>query len=57
MSTFFSFRNQGLQDSIVIRLIRFNYRIKAFFLSSVSFILIGFQQEWLSETISKENVY
>ena len=37
MSTFFNFRNQGLQNSIVIRLICFNYRIKVVFLSSVFF--------------------
>ena len=43
MSTFFSFRNQGLQNSIVIRLICFNYRIKVVFLSSCFFMPIGYQ--------------
>ena len=46
MSTFFSFRNQGLQNSIIIRLICFNYRIKSVFLSSCFFFLlaIGFSK-------------
>ena len=43
MSTFFNFRNQGLQDSIAIRLICLNYRIKVVFLSSYFFMLIGYR--------------
>ena len=43
MSTFFTFQHQGLQNSIVIRLICFNYRIKAVFLSSCFFMPIGYR--------------